>query len=72
MELHPLHKLYLGSNHGETATFAQRARFAEAAEPAGQGSGTDAPAVGRAVPAALAALVALVLAGKPVAKAAIR
>ncbi len=63
MELHPLHKLYLGRSHGEVATLGVRAQIAEAA-PAGRGSSALGSAPGRAVPAVIAALVALALANK--------
>ena len=63
MELHPLHKLYLGRSHGEVATLGLRAQIAGAA-PAGRELSATGSAPGSAVPAVIAALVALVLANK--------
>ena len=68
MELHPLHKLYLGRGLGETGTFALRARLAPATATADDGPGAAGPSAGGAVPAAVAGLVALMLVGKLIGK----
>ena len=67
MEMHPLHKLYLGRDLGETGTFALRARLAQAAPAEGDKPGVTGPSAGGAV---VAGLVALVLLGKLVGKVA--
>ena len=70
MELHPLHKLYLGRGLGETGTFALRARLASATAGAGNGPDVAGQPAGGAILAAVIGLVALALAGKLIGKVA--
>ena len=70
MEMHPLHKLYLGRGLGETGTFALRARLAQAVPAEGDTPSVAGPSAGGAGAAVVAGLVALVLVGKLVGKVA--
>ena len=70
MELHPLHKLYLGRGLGEAGTFAQRAQLAQAAPAEGDTPRVASPSAGGTGAAVVAGLVTLVLVGKLVGKVA--
>ena len=68
MEMHPLHKLYLGRGLGEAGTFALRARRAQAVPAEGDTPSVASPSAGGSGAAVVAKLVALVLVGKLVGK----
>ena len=66
MELHPLHALYLGRNHGEAGTLALRGRAAAEDGPvaAGPGAGILPAGLGLAAAVVVAALAAKLTGGK--------
>ncbi len=68
MELHPLHRLYLGLGHGETGAWASQAAADGPAVAAPTPAASTAPAFARALRAAVVGLVALAVAGHLIAK----